>query len=1147
MALRLRKIGFWFAGVLVLLLAGLSIVLSFLDWNQYRETLSQVASSQMGMRIELAGNVSLTLFPRPSLSAATVRISPAGESFNDVVATADLISMRLGYSDFLKGDVAVHSIAFEGLTAAIEEDAEGNWHIRGWSSAAETSNAASLSRIEITNSDFELRPYRGARRNLKIASLQLSGVLPLGPLDWDGTLSLDGQDVQTTGRLKPVSLRDEISIKAVARVADTVLDLSGRIAENGNVTGRATLVGSKFGSANSAFAHLVGMEVSTLRMPEIPFAFDLQLDRNGDIATLVSRQLEMGDTRGRLDLTLATRDGKVHVAGSVSFGVIDVEKWQAALPEEAAQGETNVLSTSKTGSGLKIGGSLDITVEGVRMQGGLGQRIDAVIAFREAGLSVTSLQALLPGAASVSVLGDMQQDKGQGNIRLEVGNVSALATWLGLEFPADVAIGRLATATGRGDLTYSGGAWTLSNFIASVDTSAIEGELSGQFPSLVPQQVRLNIDALNLDAYGFTKRSSGRVREKLTVPENTAVAFDITAETLQGYGKALGKARFVGALNAGRLEIEFLSLIAGDSSLTAKGSVANGEQDLAVELNADFKDWEMPIVQFYADGLQPYLIAADMQSVDGKASAAGSLTRMRLGFDAASDERSISLSGELGFPAGRLTFVDMQGSLRHENMAPIARLAGFAGLRRLPVELTFALSKTGEEQPLVSKVGGDIAGGKLQATLSNLTGLQSANVTFDHARVSDLAALTGLPFGLAEQAESLRTEFFWKSQDGGWQLTVPSLKNGAQTVSGQLTLTQDNVFSGDVVLSGLTVASGLASHGDTAVFDVQDWAETLRAYAGSLRLKMDDVVVSGQTIAAPAGELTVGDQTALFSLGEGAQVNGAPASVNVSLALTGDMPFTGRAVIDALDFEKVLTAEGLGGIVSSSVSGEMSFAGDMASDGGIAKSLKGTGSLKGSAGQLKFLSAVALVRAAQAADTRRGFLTDVGSLLRSGETPIDGLTFKYSMDGGVMLVEQAEATGSWGKLVLDGQVNFADDFLSMKGALALNTPPDTPAIPVRYQGTLRNPASKWTGQLFERFVIAGIERRLRSTLFRDLEARNSASGTEGETPGLAVFARAFGMLQDLRKVQIEKKRVAEVERRKRASEAEATQLETQGS
>ncbi|MBL4789543.1 MAG: AsmA family protein [Kordiimonadaceae bacterium] len=1148
MALKLRKVGFWFVGLLIALVASLSIALSFLDWNQYRDTLSNVASSQMGMKVELAGNVSLALFPRPSLSAATVRISPAGEGFSDVVATADQISMRLGYSDFFKGKVAVHSIAFEGLTVAIEEDAEGTWHVRGWTSSSEDGNATSLSRVEITNSDFELRPFGAPVRNLEVTSLKMSGALPLGPLDWDGLLSLDGQEIQIAGRLKPVSVRDEISIKAVAHMADTILEISGRIAENGNVTGRATLVGPRLGTASLALTRLIGLNAPGLRMPEIPFALDLQLSRTGDIARVISRQLEIGDTRGRLDLTIASRKDKVHVAGSVSFGVIDWEKWQAALPEEEVASGGSKLPVVPSGSSmLKIRGSLDVTVEGVKMQGGLGQRIDAVIAFRETGIAVTSLQALLPGAANLSVLGEMGQREGSGNIRLQVGNVSALAAWLGVQVPSDVASGRLATASGRGDIQYSDGSWTLTNFKASVDTSSIEGELSGQFPSLIPQQVRLNFDTLNLDAYGFTQKSAGDKNEPLVVPENVTLAFDITAETLHSFGKALGTARFVGALNSGRLDIEFLSLIAGDSSLTAKGSLTNSEQDLAVELNADFKNWEMPIVQFYVEGLQSYLIAGDMQRVDGKASAVGVLSRMRLGFGASSDERSISLSGELGFPAGRLTFVEMQGALRHQNMAPIARLSGFNGLRSLPVELTFSLLKTGEDEALVSKIRGDFAGGKLQATLTNLAGLRSANVTFDHARVSDLVALTGLPLDLAEQAESLRTEFSWASLDDGWQLTVPSLKNGTQTVTGQMSLTQDNVFSGVMELSGLTVASGLASPDATSFFDIKDWAEPLRVYAGSLRLKIEDVVVSGQTLVAPAGEFSVGDQTALFSLGEGAQVNGAPASFNVNFALAGDMPFTGKAVIEALDFEKALTAEGLGGIVASSVSGEISFAGDMASERGLAKSLKGTGSLKGGPGQLKFLSAVALVRAAQAADTRRDFLTNVGSLLRGGETPIEGLTLKYTMDGGVMLVEQAEATGSWGKLALDGQVNFADDFLSMKGALALTLPPDTPAIPVRYQGSLRNPASKWTGQLFERFVIAGIERRLRSTLYRDLETRNAASGTEGETPGLAVFARAFEMLQDLRKAQMEKKRLAEVERRRRATEAEAARLETQGS
>ena len=201
----------------------------------------------------------------------------------------------------------------------------------------------------------------------------------------------------------------------------------------------------------------------------------------------------------------------------------------------------------------------------------------------------------------------------------------------------------------------------------------------------------------------------------------------------------------------------------------------------------------------------------------------------------------------------------------------------------------------------------------------------------------------------------------------------------------------------------------------------------------------------------------------------------------------------------------------------------------------VAETVSATGDFTGEGGTLEFIGIPNLVAQMQSAKSSRGFLGNIGGLLRTGSTPLDSLNAKFTMDSGVMLLEQAAAAGSWGKFNLDGQLNFVSEFMSLKGQLELTQPKDTPAIPVNYQGAFNNPNAQWESRLFERFVIAGIERRLRSTLFKE---RNAAGDGKEQTPGTAVFSRAFGLLGALQKAQ-EKKR--EEERKKQESATDASQ------
>ena len=1143
MPITLKKIAYWGFAVAALIAALMSLVISFLDWNQYRDTLSDLASQQLDLRVELAGNVSVALFPRPSVSAETVRIAPMGQGNSDIIATADKISLRLGVASILKGQLAIQTLVLEGLDLALEQNASGAWVIRGWP-AGDGRTAIDLNRLDIENGRLSLAPLGEAVRIVEKLNLRLTGALPSGPLSWDGNLTLDGQELETSGRLKPVLGLEEVSIKAEVAFAKSTLSASGRLGTGGDLTARLRVEGAQLGAAYSVLVSVATADadgsVINGAIPDIPYSLDLQLDIGGGIGRIVSRQLKLADTHGRLDLTIARKAGTSHIAGSLSLGVIDVDMWREAIPvasENAQEKASAAISTHP-----KISGALDVTVEGVRMNSGLGQRVDAVVSFGRNGPEITSMQALLPGATSLSLMGKMGATDAKAKVRVEVGNIMDLAEWVGMEMPAVIPPGRLSTASAKAVLVYHDDVWALTDLEGVLDTSKISGELSGDMESLVPSQARLEIDAANLDIFTVDRHEADA--PLVQVPDGIDIGLDISVASLHGFDANLGKARFVGTLKPNILDVDFLSLEHKSGSLRIEGSLANEGEDVAVELTADFRAWGMQLSRFFAPEIHGYLLATNMEVLDGTASVAGVFSRMRLGLDAEAKGRSFSLSGEIGFPKNRLTFVNLQGALKHDNLAGAARFAGYGAFKQLPTQITYSLSKPATGSPFEAKIGGDLAGGKIQAEVSHFDGFERVSFSYDHENMGQLARTTGRVFPGFDTREGVRAEMSAEHTGEGWTIVIPSLKNGDRSVSGAFSVADNNRFEGVLNISKISIVSETARPSrrmDDTASERPNWFASylhqLANYAGNLKLVLTDVQIAGQHVDAPAATFAVGDGIARLSLGAGMTINRQAATLDMDATLEEAVPFVVKSNFSGLEVASLLASEGVGELVTSSVAGTLDLKGNMADVNGFWGTLSGSGSFTGSAGQLKFLSVAGLASQIQTAQSGRGFLSEIGALLRRGETPFTALESRFTIDGGVALVENAKAVGDWGALSLDGQINLADRFVSLKGALALTNPPDVPAIPVQYEGPFEGPNVNWTSRIFERFVIAGIERRMRTQLFQDMEVRQNESGRIPQNPGLAVFSRAFGLLTQLKADQAEEKRKADEARRKAAEAA----------
>jgi len=1119
---------YWIVGLFAIAVTALSLALSFVDWNQYRGTLADLASEQTGMKVELAGNVSATLFPRPAVSIESVRLSPLASDFTDTIATAERIDVRLGMANILKGAFSIQSLVLDGVDITLEETEAGEWRVKGWPQADGSSSEATpidLERFELQGSKITVAPYRQQAMIAEGLSMELDGQLPTGPVSWQGAFFLNGQEITSTGEFKPVAIRNETAIKLDFYGAEANLSLKGRLAEEGNLTGRLQLEGDDLQKTVYLAAQILGDDVASV--PALPFSIDMQVDKEGGISRAVSRAFSLGDTNGRVDLTIAHKEQKNHITGSVSLGVINLNDWDLGSSDISGTSETKQVIEPDSGTQQKtlpIAGSIDLMIEGIQLRGGLGQRVDAVLAFDETGPNLTRLQALLPGATTFAFSGKLGTDGGTGKLQLNVGNIAGLSRWLQVDMVEDVPAGRLTTASLKSDVELSENTWALRRIRGLFDTTVVMGEVLGDTDTAVPQHITLEADTVNLDAYLPNKTKQLEQKNNavaFSVPDTLKIGFDFQVSRLQWLGASFEDVAINGAVSDGKLTIAGGDIHQGQGVLTLLDTSLGFKQNSSLALNARMKNWPLPVTRRYLPDLKEQLRAAGFEKVNGTLSLAGPLNALRTGLDIRNNQNSLTASGTVGVEDEQVVSMDVQGSLAHDNLAPLLRSFDAADLKKLPVTITARVSKASSTTPYVLKAGGDVAGAKVQLDASFKEKPLLVSLLFDHSVAGDFLNLLGLSNPGLDPTQAMRGEIKYdvKTEGGRKSLIVKDFSNGGVSLNGIVFVDDKDTIGGSLSLVGFDVDKAMINSSTDTPNDTSSLNKlsVMEKYAGTIDLSLERVRVRGQELNIPKASILVGDGIMRLSTPESARMNGAALIIKADLDVSGDMPISGTIQADNVDLTAAFVSSGASNIISAASSFTMDVSGDLSK--GIA-GLKGNGKLIGKSGKLNFLSVPTLVTQMTSAKTGRGFLGNIGTLLRQGSTPMNTLETSFTLDGGVMLIETATATGSWGDLSLDGQVNLVDRFLSLKGALSLLNPAGTPAIPVTYEGGFDGPTAQWSSRLFERYVLAGIEQRIRGALFKDMEDKKAGEGADNN-PGLAVFNSAFSFLGQLRQKQKE--------------------------
>ena len=546
----MRKVFVALLLLLVVLVAGILVAPSFVDWNSQKGRLAAQFMALTGRDLSIAGDVRFTLLPAPALSAEEVSLANLAGGSAPEMARVRRLDLRIALSPLLRGDVQVESLVLVEPEILLEvlPDGRKNWDIlpADPATAAEAGQADTSLEDEASGDGFSapqvqlnqvtLRKGRIVYRDdlgeerIDILSADLSAASLDGPYKFEGSAEFDGSPFDFDVRLGRMPERGAAPLNTTLGLPelDTALRFNGSVSnlpDNLILQGRLELTGS---SLRAAAGELLDKAVSDWRLPATEF--HLESDLVADLESLQTRNLKLKladlSLTGGLEARYA---GEPEIRLSLATKRLDLDKLlqgeRAPDDEPAVKPETTRATTAepaKSAEGTGPGTMADEAgLPAFSLPDDLSLEFDLVadsLIYREqvvrqvlvdgklAGgtLDIRQAIALFPGGSDLAVSGRMTTPEGRPHLKATVeaasDNMRALLDWLGTAPPV-VPRSRLRKASLSTDIEVTQEQVKLTALDLRFDVTRMVGGLAIALRRRPAFGIGLQVDKLNLDGY----------------------------------------------------------------------------------------------------------------------------------------------------------------------------------------------------------------------------------------------------------------------------------------------------------------------------------------------------------------------------------------------------------------------------------------------------------------------------------------------------------------------------------------------------------------------------------------------------------------------------------------------------------------------
>lgn len=423
----MNKIILTITSLLFIIVAALLVVPSFIDWNRYKDQITEQIANASGYRVQIKGDMQAAFLPYPHVRLNDVSFDSADlEGPVSFEGSMDSASVSLAFMPLVSGNVAVSDITLispvitileQQYTAPPSNQAE-QAPIVGQDGETMTS-AIQLDRFYVEKAQITYKPLQGEAMSLGVPALELQADTLFGPYVFDGqvvyndmTVSLDGKAGQYS-KTEAMPLTLSVAMDALNLAYSGIVDMSGDAME---------LQGEIEAGTQSIQKLALQAGTNTLPLKDQGFTIGGLLTGSAESLQLQNGTFSLGDAKGSVKLAADNLDADTK---TVTMGL----DFSTALDLDALMTASKISGSAAKASRTNEGGESDYRFlpETIEMPAGI-----------KADINITAPRVIYKGQTldTVTVNADLNGNDVAGAINIVAlpggGSVDAKAS-LGAE------------------------------------------------------------------------------------------------------------------------------------------------------------------------------------------------------------------------------------------------------------------------------------------------------------------------------------------------------------------------------------------------------------------------------------------------------------------------------------------------------------------------------------------------------------------------------------------------------------------------------------------------------------------------------------------------------------------------------------------
>ncbi|NQW08996.1 MAG: AsmA family protein [Alphaproteobacteria bacterium] len=631
----MRKLLIGLAAAVVVLVAAILVVPSFIDWNGYKPEIQAAVKDATGRDLTIGGDLSLAILPSPSLSVQGVALSNITGGAPEPMARLAALRVNVALGPLISGDIRVTSVTLVEPTIVLERLADGraNWELATAASDQTTAStdagastgagpAIALDAAIIENGTLIYRDASsGTEHRIEGLNAEISAGSLKGPFEVKAALSYSGLPVTVTGSVgaldsgRPTALTLSLGLDGGAGTAilSGALDLDAGPGFKGDLALQAPDAGKAAGSVMGAFSDT---------RPALPgglshaLAMTAKIAGSAEAVTLDDLVLTLGDSRlqGGVAVALAeTPTVDVRLQGNrldldalLPAGVT-ADAGATGAPSTTGQPSSAAVTAPAFTLPTGIAGSVEFAIDAVQVFGASVRtvRLDADLVDGALGLKLATAQ--LPGGTQITATGTaLNEELGArftGRVEAVSDNLRGTLDWLKVDLNG-IAADRLRKASLTAAIDATAEQIQITDWIMELDATRAQGGLTLALRRERPAfGLSLVVDQINVDAYlpagaDDTAAAGGKTASPATGtagsnnPLAPLIAFDANVNVKVGEATVTGipirDARLDVLLQNGTLTLRDVGAADfGGARATVSGSLRDAATKPSVDLSFD--------------------------------------------------------------------------------------------------------------------------------------------------------------------------------------------------------------------------------------------------------------------------------------------------------------------------------------------------------------------------------------------------------------------------------------------------------------------------------------------------------------------------------------------------------------------------------